>query len=67
MRHRGRFESQQTPPVGRRGFIVGAGTAAAAVGLAGYEGRARGSSVAAAQTGPSGVTQRSISLFATPL
>jgi hypothetical protein len=36
----GGFESQQTGPVGRRGFLVGAGTAAAAVGLAGYEGRA---------------------------
>jgi dienelactone hydrolase len=64
----GGFESRQTGSVGRRGFLVGAGTAAAAVGLAGYEGRARASSAAAAQAAGGGPeTTRSISLFATPL
>jgi hypothetical protein len=54
--------------VGRRRFLVGAGTAAAAVGLAGYEGRARASSAAAAQgVGGGPETTRSISPFATPL
>jgi hypothetical protein len=69
----GRFETQKTSPVGRRGFLVGAGAAAAAAGLAGYEDRAQASSAAPRQTGsPEGagaspVTQRSIQLFATPL
>jgi alpha-beta hydrolase superfamily lysophospholipase len=59
--------------VGRRGFLAGAGSAAAAVGLAGYEGRAQASSAPSRQTGstdtpsPSPGTQRSIQLFATPL
>src|SRR5215212_3655992 len=64
----GGFERQQVGPVCRRGFLVGAGTAAVAVGLAGYEGRARASSAAAAQaTGGGPETTRSISLSATPL
>jgi hypothetical protein len=68
-----RFETQQTSTVGRRGFLVGAGSAAAAVGLAGYEGRAQASSAAGGRSGSaetagaSPVTQRSIQLFATPL
>jgi pimeloyl-ACP methyl ester carboxylesterase len=68
-----RFETQQTSTVGRRGFLVGAGSAAAAVGLSGYEGRAQASSAARGQSGStetagaSPVTQRSIQLFATPL
>jgi hypothetical protein len=69
----GRVETQETSPVGRRGFLVGTGAAPAAAGLAGYEDRAQASSAAPRQTGsPEGagaspVTERSSQLFATPL
>jgi hypothetical protein len=66
MGHDGGFDGQQRP-VGRRGFLVGAGAAAAAAGLAGYEGRAEARSAAARQEGASPMTQRTIELFATPL